>query len=52
MTLIQPSSSLDWLMSHQTVSVAAPLLVGGVAVTELSVKLPTLTAALLEEDGR
>ncbi len=52
MTLIQPSSSLDWLMSHQTVSVAAPLLVGGVAVAELSVKLPTLTAALLEEDGR
>ncbi len=52
MTLIQPSSSLARLVSHQTVLAAAPFLIGPVAVAELSVKLPTLTAALLEENGR
>ncbi len=53
MTLIQPSSWLARLMSSfQAVSDAAPLLTGPVAVAELSVKLPTLTGALLEEDGR
>ncbi len=52
MTLIRPSSWLARLVSHQTVSTAAPLLIGPVAVAELSVKLPTLTGALLEENGR
>jgi len=39
-------------MSSQTVSAAAPLLIGPVAVAELNVKLPTLTGALLEGNGR
>lgn len=52
MTLIQPSPWLARLMSHQTVSTAAPLLIGPVVVAELSVKFPTLTGALLEQDGR
>ncbi len=52
MTLIQPSFSLAGLMTHWTVLAAALFLIGRVAVTELSVKLPALTAALLEEDGR
>lgn len=51
MTLIQPSLSLARLMTRWTV-LAAPFLIGPVAVAELSVKLPALTAAVLEEDGR
>ncbi len=52
MTLIQPSSSLARLMSHQTGLAAAPFLIGPVADAVVSVKLPTLTGALLEENGR
>jgi len=52
MTLIQPLFSLARLMTHWTTLAAALFLIGPVAVAELSVKLPALTAALLEEDGR
>jgi len=51
MTLIQPLPSLARLMSHQTV-LAALFLIGPVAVAVVSVRLPTLTGALLEENGR
>lgn len=52
MTLIQPSSWLARLVSAPTVSAAASLLTGPVAVAELSVELPALTDARFEEDGR
>jgi len=52
MMLIQPSCSLARVMTRRTVWAAALFLIGPVAVAELSVKLPALTAALLEEDGR
>jgi len=50
MTLIQPLHLLARLMTRWTGSGAAPFLVGPVVIAELSVKLPALTAALLEED--
>ena len=52
MTQIQPSYSLARLITRWTVLAAALFLIGPVAVAELSVKLPALTAALLEEGGR
>jgi hypothetical protein len=50
MTLIQPLHLLARLMTRWTGSGVAPFLVGLVVIAELSVKLPALTAALLEED--
>jgi len=52
MTLIQPSYSLARLMTRRTVLATALFLIGPVAVAELAVKLPALSAAALEEDGR
>lgn len=49
--MIQPSFSLARLTTYPAVA-ATPFLIGPVALTKLSVKLPTLTAALLEENGR